>query len=160
MNERRFHFELFADYFQFYLQDESADGNLGDSWTQEAVDRLIAVAPGTVGVGTARNMMVPVDVVLCDAAPYVSNDGWDHVVECSFEVPTGRIVIAGCTDHFPDAARIDVAPGTYRARAYFGGLETLSDDGLEGNDRYEIRLWPGPAILPTIVKARNTVAGN
>jgi len=57
---RRFEYTLFADYFQFYLQDESAGGDLSNSWTQEAVDRLLAVAPGTLGVGTVRNMNVPV----------------------------------------------------------------------------------------------------
>lgn len=30
-------FKLFADYFQFYIQDEDADGNLSDSWNDEAV---------------------------------------------------------------------------------------------------------------------------
>jgi hypothetical protein len=46
---QRFEYTLFADYFKFYLQDESADGDLSNSWTQEAVDRLLAVAPGTIG---------------------------------------------------------------------------------------------------------------
>ena len=53
------HFDLFADYHQFYLQDEPVEGNLGDSWTPEATDRLMALAPGMIGVGTVRDMMVP-----------------------------------------------------------------------------------------------------
>lgn len=28
-------FELFADYFQFYLQDEQVPGIHGDAWTRE-----------------------------------------------------------------------------------------------------------------------------
>ncbi len=59
---RHFEYELLADYFQFYLQDESADGSLGESWTEEAVARLLAVAPGAIGIGTVRNMQVPVIV--------------------------------------------------------------------------------------------------
>ena len=49
--------EFFADYFQFYLQDDDpAFGNLAEAWTEDATQRLrIAVAPGIVGVGTARN---------------------------------------------------------------------------------------------------------
>jgi hypothetical protein len=43
---RRFEYELFADYFQLYVQDESAVGDLSESWAQEAVDRLLAIAPG------------------------------------------------------------------------------------------------------------------
>jgi hypothetical protein len=150
----RQHFDLFADYFQFYLQDELVDGNLGDSWTPEAVDRLLAVAPGTVGVGTVRNMTVPVDIERCDSEPDESHDAWEMVVDCSLEVTSGRVVVAGCTDYFPDAARLNVPPDTYHVRVYYGGLDTLSDDELEGNDRYLIRLWPGTALSPTVVKAR------
>jgi hypothetical protein len=46
---RRFEFKLFADYFQFYLQDESVKRDLSESWTEEAVSRLLGIAPGTIG---------------------------------------------------------------------------------------------------------------
>jgi hypothetical protein len=121
--------ELFADYFQFYLQDESAKGDLSDSWGPEAVDRLLAVAPGTVGIGTVRNMTVPVVVEILDAEPESDADAWDHVTECGLDVPTGRIVVAGCTDYFPKATRIDVTPGPYRVRVSYGGLNSISGDG-------------------------------
>ncbi|MDW4736332.1 hypothetical protein NQ293_26040, partial [Escherichia coli] len=62
----------------------------------------------------------------------------------------------------PDAARIDVAPGTYRVRVSYGGLDTLSEDGLEGDDRYRLQLWPAPPIAVRVVKQRPTsdVAGS
>jgi hypothetical protein len=60
---------LFADYFQFYLQDEKVDGNLSDAWTEQAVQDLLAIAPGTIGVGTVRNMDVPVEVELLQSTP-------------------------------------------------------------------------------------------
>ena len=41
MQPQRFEFKLFADYYQFYLQDELVDGNLGDAWTEPS---LIAIA--------------------------------------------------------------------------------------------------------------------
>lgn len=150
----RWTYELFADYFQFYLQDEKADGDLSDSWTQEAVDRLLAVAPGTIGVGTVRNMDVPVTVELCDAEPESDLEAWDQVTECAIDVPTGRIVIAGCTDYFPDAARIALPPGIYRARVSCGGLDTITPDGLDGEDCYRVQLWPAPPIEPTVIKMR------
>ena len=67
--------------------------------------------------------------------------------ECTLDVQSGRIVIAGCTDYFPDAVRIEVFPGSYRARLYYGNLDALSDDGLDGDDHYKVVLWraePGP----------------
>jgi hypothetical protein len=79
-----FHFELFADYFQFYLQDEQASGDLSDSWSPDAVKNLLAFAPRTIGVGTVRNMTVPVTVEIRETEP--SNEdfnAWDHINECS-----------------------------------------------------------------------------
>jgi hypothetical protein len=46
----------------------------------------------------------------------------------------------------------EVAPGTYAVRVLFSGLDTLSDDGLEGSDRYRIDLWPGSARELKVIK--------
>ena len=151
---RQFQFELFADYFQFYLQDESVDGNLGDSWSDDAVRRLLAVAPGTVGVGTVRNMDVPVTVEVHQSEPEYDFADWDHVTECSMEITSGQIVIAGCTDYFPEAARIEVQPACYRVRVLYGALDTLSEDGLEGDDKYRVQLWTDSASDPCVLKER------
>jgi hypothetical protein len=149
-------FELFADYFQFYLQDEKAKGDLSESWTEEATKRLLAIAPETIGVGTVRNMTVPVCVEIQETEPTEDFNKWDHVVECSLNIPTGKIVVAGCTDYFPDAARIIVQAGCYRARIFYGGLDTLSENGLEGDDLYKIVLWPAPVSDVKILKQRPT----
>lgn len=144
---QRFEFTLFADYFHFYLQDESVQGDLSESWNQEAVDRLLAIAPGTIGVGTVRNMNVPVVVEIAEAEPVEDFNQWDQVNECTLEVQSGRVVIAGCTDYYPDAARIELSPGPHRARVYYGKLKSLSADGLDGDDHYKVVLWnaaPGP----------------
>ena len=135
-------FKLFADYFQFFLQDESADGNLSDCWSADAVQRLLALAPGTIGVRTVRNMEVPVLVEVHLSEPKGDFAAWDHVTECSIDLPSGRIVVSGCTDYFPDAARIEVAPGCYQVRLFYGALDTVSEDGLKGNDHYKAALWP------------------
>jgi hypothetical protein len=147
---QRYEYTLFADFFQFYLQDEDAEGDLSNSWTQEAVDRLLAIAPGTIGIGTVRNMNVPVLVEIADGQPAADLSAGDHVNECTVEVSSGRVVIAGCTDYFPDAARIELAPGSYRARLYYGSLGSLSEDGLDGDDHYRVVLWraaPGPVQI-------------
>lgn len=151
---KKLHFELFADYYQFYFQDESVEGDLSDSWTEETTNRLLATALGTVGVGTARNMRVPVDIELFDAEPRESFDPWDQVNECSIEVKSGAIDVAGCTDYFPDAARIQIAPGIYRVRIFYGKLDQISDDGLEGEDSYRVVLWPGTLTDPIVLKPR------
>lgn len=134
--------ELFADYFQFYIQDETVDGNLSESWTQEAVDRLLAITDGTLGIGTVRNMSVPVTIKLFSKEPALFNiDLYDQVNECDLRITSGKVVIAGCTDYFPDAKRIETAPGLYRVRVYYQKLNTLRENELEGDDHYELHLW-------------------
>jgi hypothetical protein len=96
-----------------------------------------------------RNMDVPVEVEILSQAPTGDLLAWDRVNECSIRFTSPRAVIAGCTDYFPHAARIPIMPGDYRARIYYGDLNSLSADGLEGNDHYRIVLWPAaeaPAV--------------
>lgn len=135
--------ELFADYFQFYLQDEKVSGDLSNAWNDDAVNRLLAIAPGTIGIGTVRNMDVPVSINIFDNRPALSNDlrNIQHIVECDIETKSNRIVIAGCTEYYPKAMRIELEKGIYRSRIYYGNLDRLSDDGLDGEDFYEIHLW-------------------
>lgn len=151
---RRMTYTLFADYFQFYLQDESVEGNLGDSWDETACSRMLAIAPGTIGVSTVRNMTVPVAVEIHDHEPPNDAEAWDHVTECSIVVSSGKVVIAGCTDFFPDAARIEIAPGIYAVRVSYGALNSLSEDELEGEDRYRVQLWLSVGGEPRVIKQR------
>ena len=146
---------LFADYFQFYIRDEGAKGDLSEAWTQEATDRLLAVAPGTVGIGTVRNMDVPVVVEIHEHEPDGDSAEWDQIIEAGLDVATDRIVIAGCTDYVPDAKRIEVAPGAYRVRVSYGALDTLSEDGLSGGDHYRLQLWPATSTAVHILKWRS-----
>ena len=145
-------FVLFADYHQFYLQDEQCDSDWADAWTDEATSRMLAVAPGVVAVGTARNTHVPVLLELHDGEPEPDLDEWERVMECGLDVKSDRIVIAGCTDYFPSAARVEVAAGLYRVRVSYAGLSSLSEDGLSGDDRYRVQLWLGQACAPRRLK--------
>jgi hypothetical protein len=137
--------ELFADYNQFYVQDEPASDDLSEAWTDEAVERLLALAPGAVAVGTASSGKVPVAVEVLESAPAESLDAYDQVNECSLEIGQGRLVVAGCTDYFPEAARITVAPGVYRVRVSYC---------LSVQERYFVQLWQAPQIEPVVIKAR------
>ena len=49
---KSFELSLFADYFQFYIQDEAVTGDLSKAWNEETTSRLLAMAPGTIGIGT------------------------------------------------------------------------------------------------------------
>jgi hypothetical protein len=137
--------ELLADYFQFYLQDEPASSELSDAWTEDAVGRYLAVAPGIVGVGTSTNGNVAVTIEVLEHEPAKSHEGYDQNNDCSLELAKGPLVVAGCTDYFAEAARIPMAAGPYRVRVNYR---------LAGEESYLVQLWPAPPIDPVVVRAR------
>ena len=112
----------------------------------EQPQALFGLAAGdcSVGIGTVRNMSVPVALTIHADEPEDDFHEWDLVNECSFTVRSGRIAILGCTDALPEAARISLAPGPYRLRVSYSGLDSLSEDGLDGDDFYRLQLWPAP----------------
>ncbi len=136
-------FAIFADYHQFYIRDDDPSyGDLSDAWTPESTDRLLALAPHTIGVGTARNMTVPVSMSILAQRPTLDAATFDRINEAAIEIATGRIVLAGCTDYVPDAPRIPCAPGRYGVLIGYRNLTRLSEDGLDGDDSYHLYLWP------------------
>jgi len=116
------------------------------------VERMLATSSGMVGLGTVRNMRVPVTLEFLDAEPAGDLAPFDHVAEGSLVMETGPLVVAGCTDYLRDAARFDIEPGTYRVRLSCSGLNSLSEDGLQGQDRYLVQLWQAPPIDPRVLK--------
>ncbi len=143
---------IFADYYQIYLQDEQMEEDIHDDWGEQLTTQMVVIAPGIIGIGTVRNTTVPVRIDLLKARPDNNFTFWDHVAEASLEIPSGQLVLAGSVDYLPDAKRFSVTPGTYRVRTYYGGLSTISENGLEGEDRYSIVLWPEEYAEPEILK--------
>lgn len=134
-------FVLFADFHQICLQDEFANKNLSGNWTDDAEREMLAWTSNAIGVRTFSDKFVPVIVQILEGAPaQVDFDAWDHINECSLEVPSGKIVIAGSSDHLPSANRILVEPGTYRARIFYSN--TIPEGDVKSQDHYRIDLWP------------------
>jgi hypothetical protein len=149
-------FNLFADYYQFYVQDEHVSGIDGNAWGSEATECMVAVASGAIGVRTVRNTDVPVTIEILETKPPLDFDDWDNVTECSLATSSGKLVVAGWTDYLPDAARIDIAPGNYRARISGGGFDSVAKHRESGGDRYRVQLWPDSAIEPKVLKKRTS----
>jgi hypothetical protein len=143
-------FELFADYHQFYVWDAGVNPQAPEDYTDDDILRLVKVAPNVVVIQPVRMMTVPVELEICSDDPGFDESSWDHIAECSLDLPTGRLQVHECTGG--PVLDLTVAKGTYSLRALFAGLGTLSDDGLEGQDRYRIVLWPGPPTPLRIVK--------
>jgi hypothetical protein len=142
--------EVFADYHQFYIGDTGVGPMAPTDYTDEDVRCRVKVAPNVVVIQPERNMTVPVEIELRDADAGFDEAEWDHVAECSIDLRTGRLQVHECTGG--PLLDLNVAPGSYRVRAVFAGLGTLSDDGLDGEDRYRVVLWPSPMAPLQVVK--------
>ncbi|MFC0554446.1 hypothetical protein ACFFHJ_26495 [Planotetraspora thailandica] len=142
--------EIFADYHQLHLIDDGSTSDLGETWTDETSADRLAVADDAIAVGTSVNVTVAVRVEVLDAPPADDFADFDHVVEGSMQVPSGRIVIMGCTDYEPDAARFEVPVGPVRVRVASSNLaeaERLgidSDDDQQTMERLRVQVWPAP----------------
>jgi hypothetical protein len=134
--------EVFADYFQIYLADPLADEDWSDAWRapSASADRFVAGAR-ILGFSTARNMSVPLRVISHDNVPELSNrlSRADHAVTAGLFTGSQRLIVAGCTDYWPDAFSLEVRPGLYGAAFLSFGLAGVR--GLEGDDRYELHVW-------------------
>lgn len=145
-------FDLFADYHQIVLLD-GIETALPEDVTDVDVERRLGIGPGCIVIHTARNMMVPLTVEILDRPPAPDQFGaWDHVTECDLAIRTGAVMIAGLTHIMNTSPQIPLANGDYRVRAYHGKLGTISPDGLDGDDAYLVRLWPGEPAGVHILK--------
>ncbi|MYV41792.1 hypothetical protein GT030_23715 [Streptomyces sp. SID1328] len=140
--------QLFADYFQLHVMDEEAEDDLGEAWTKEAVSDALAVSERTLGIGTESNGDVAVLVEVLGHPPGDATDAFEHVVEASLRVPSGRIAVLGCTDYLPDAARFDVPAGFVRVRASRANPGDLS----EAIEQVHLQIWPAPHSAPAVLK--------
>ena len=148
-------YQLFADYFKFYVEDENPEDTTENIWDdKKIIERGLAIGRGTIAVGTERNFTVPVSLEIHDSAPNDEFSKWDKVNECSIEISSGTIVISRRTDYRPDAARITVTPQCYRARIYYVGLDTVNDFD-KGDDHYKVVLWDAPYADVKVLKGKN-----
>ncbi|MFD8707692.1 hypothetical protein ACFV1W_34770 [Kitasatospora sp. NPDC059648] len=151
------HLTLFADYHQIQVMDEVFDGDLGGAWTTEAWVDGVAVAGGAVAIGTEDNLDVCVDVEILDAEPTDDGLDFDHVVEASLSISSGRVVVKGCTDYLPDAARFEIPAGAIRVRASRSYLDAPDcTDGVDATEFVRLQFWPGPLAGPRVIRRRTT----
>ncbi|MFH9740190.1 hypothetical protein ACH4MA_21235 [Streptomyces roseolus] len=148
--------ELFADCFQIHVLDDESEGDLSDVWTEQAVSDGLGVTEDALAIGTAVNVTVTVSVDVLAEQPVDDSDDFDHVVEASLNLTSGRLVVLGCTDYFPDAARFGMPTGWTRVRAsrrnLAAAVRSESDRTPETSEQVRLQAWPAPYAEPHIIK--------
>lgn len=134
---RAYQFRLWAEFDQFYLQDEGVDQDV--LWTDQEVENNLALRPGTMAVGTPCDRVVPVEVQILTKQPQLNLELWDHVIECSIDVASGRLVVFGRCENFATATRIKLQPGRYRVLVCYGN-QFPSEHHTDCSDHYLVML--------------------
>ena len=88
--------------------------------------------------------VLPVRIELWSAEPPADPDDWEHVVEASLELSSGRVSLEG-VEGPADSEPLEVAAGVYRLRSSAAGLD--SADEMQGGDRYRVQLRARSAAL-------------
>jgi hypothetical protein len=144
---RKLDFEIYADYHQFYLECENSPHRTDLVWDAEniAFNRMLGVGEKLIAIGTARYETVPVSIEFHDCEPVLEIEKYSRINECGLEVTSNKLILSGCTEYLPEAARIDVEPATYLVRVLYGNLETAKND-FEGEDFYILQLWKNDKV--------------
>ena len=142
--------EVFADYNQFYVWDAGKNPQAPEAWSEEDIANRTKVAEHVLVVCPVRNMTVPFRLTLHLDEPAFDLSNYDHAVRASVALPTGQLQVHECTGG--EVLAWKVTPGTYGALVLFAGLGTLSSDGFEGQDAYQVALWPSEPVPLQVLK--------
>jgi hypothetical protein len=149
--DRIYRFHLSAEFNQFFIQDELADAEV--DWTEEEGRVNLALNDGIIAVGTNCDRVVPVEVQILSSEPPCNIESWDHLVDCTIHVTSGRLAVYGCCEDLTTAARINLDPGRYMARVCYGNQYSC-DDHIFCADYYVVVLWRSNAELFQVLKRR------
>ena len=138
--------EVYASHHQFYVVDSEAN-RLDFDWGGAELERHLAAGPSVVAVGTIAYEIVSVRLETWAGEPPL-DEGCDHVVEASIQLPSGRLAIENVDG--PVGVELELEPGTYRLRSSATGLDGATE--MAGGDAYVIQLWQAPAAEPCVIR--------
>jgi hypothetical protein len=148
----KYPFKFYTTNHQFYIYDKSSpsDTSSDNFWTQAAYDDRLAIENGILGIGTECYGPVKGEVNLLDAPnTYVNFNDYDHIVEAGIKINSGTIQILNCPDSNIEL-ELFVDPGIYKVRIYSSNLSSVEGD--EGNDFYNVEIWPDTEMVRRVLK--------
>lgn len=146
---------IFAEHYQVHMFDSALVPEVSIYWDDNSREGMLFVTDEFIGIGTARHLEVPVTVEVYSEEPQGEDyEEWDHVTECSIEVPSGKLLFTGPSEDFQPAEEVELlGPGTYGVRVFYGSLAEIDEEGFEGEDSYRVVLWKSEHHLaPAVVK--------
>jgi len=145
-------FNIFADYFQFIVEDADSKDDFGTLWNDAAVAMMVAAGETGLSLGTLRNVDVAIDLHIVNGPPAIQLEHVDHAVEGAFTSPTGKLAVMACTEFLPDAPQLQIQPGTYRFIYVVSGAQTIQTEWDPADDLYSLYIWPAQRREPRLLK--------
>lgn len=139
-------FAVFADYNQFFLLDDDLQPSYPEIVTQSVLDDRCQVEPSVLAVYTALPREVSVEMRVYRSTPEIDHGIWAHVVQGALAIPSGRLVLAGCTDYLPDCSRVQVPQGMLEFLLCGRGFD------VDAEEEYLVALWPGQSRPIEVIK--------
>jgi len=139
-----YNFVITADYHQFYIEDKSIVADSSKHlWTDEQIAARLSVCPHSIGIMTFREGKLPVQIIILDNPDYkIEAKGYDKVSKGEIRVPSQKLILSAPFSYRPDCPVILLNKEVYNIQVYYYGENTISEDGFEGNDYYEVYLIP------------------
>lgn len=147
--------DFYTSYGQFYIADkDSLQQTASDRfWTEEASKDRLAVEEGILGVWTACYGPVKAQLNVRQAENSTFDlSKYDHIVEAGLRIQSGFLQVIDCPFSNVEL-EINIPAGNYRVRVYSSNLDSVVGD--EGDDFYEIEVWPGDNLDRTVLKRYN-----
>ncbi|MEV4370053.1 hypothetical protein AB0J71_23490 [Nonomuraea sp. NPDC049637] len=145
-----------ADCGQVYLLDEGdhePNGRPADS-PAHSVGLVTAEGRGFASLNIATLWgLIPFTVTVADQDPGADLDGYEDIVEISFDSPSGQVFLAGWLMDWDDEKAHDLSPllsgpGTYRLRYHVRGM---AEERCSVDDHY-LQIWPAAQHDPAVLK--------
>ncbi|WP_438967279.1 hypothetical protein [Flavobacterium sp.] len=135
---------IFTQYGQFYIADKYAelehDTSNPNFWNDEAFNDRLAIDNGILGVSIQNDeALANIEIEILESK--VTEDdfsNFDHVVEGSLEIKSGKLQIQDCPNSTVEL-EIDVEPSWYRIRISSLNFEKAYQEDPE--DKYIIKIW-------------------
>ncbi|MBD3147800.1 hypothetical protein [Microbispora bryophytorum] len=148
--------EVEVDYGQVYLVDEGCDayGQFDDVPGHPVGIIRVEKGSALLFVGPQWGP-VEFTVAVADRDPGADLDGYEDIVEISYESLSGRLSLQewGGGRTYP-LSPLSAGPGIYRLRYHVRGMD--EEIAIEIGDHYFLQIWPEPPRDPTVLKSTSS----
>lgn len=136
--------------FSFDMLDPLIKSRLGSSGADSLLKNRYALREGLISIAViAEFSEVPITVEF-DRYGFepVDETKWDRIVEVPISLQ-GKFLVF---DDMEEFGRLELWPGNFRVRIYYGGQNTRQLDG-SSNDFYLIQIWPSDDKSEKVIKS-------